>query len=326
MNKLNFKNRIFLKYFIAIVLGFGLFQGSAAQEKDFLNEQRNFSKYILANSEVGYITFLGGFGNMSHLWFEGKLVPNYLLRVHKNAKWGVVLTPKIVFRMYREDSQPVRTPSYMPQVSFYYMMNEPTNNFNNIFYIFGKFVHHSNGQVGDFFNKDQSVNTNSGDFSTNYFEIGGFLTKLLTPQLNATEFFKTSLEYHPILLQFEPLNDLYGNIRWHNDIQIFKFTKKTLNSFFSGNDDRSQYENFHKRPMFRATINTTLIFGKMKNIDALDFSKRFCLSVTFSYHPNFLQDVRIFSQYYYGQDYYNMYFEDTLNLIRFGLMVDPFNL
>ena len=70
-------------------------------------KRQNFSKHILANSEVGYLTFLGGLGNIGSLWFEGVLVPSYSLRINENAKWGAVLVPKIVIRMYRKDSQPI---------------------------------------------------------------------------------------------------------------------------------------------------------------------------------------------------------------------------
>ena len=325
-----------MKYILNQIAGFGkylsmilvfmlLFDNVNAQSETYTYEQ-SFSKHVLANSELGYLTFLGGLGNIESLWFEGVLVPSYSLRIHENAKGGAVLVPKIVIRMYRQESQPVNTPSYMPQVTFYYQMNDPTNNFNNLFYIFGRYVHHSNGQDESFFNDDGTLNTLSGDFSTNYFEVGAFITKLLAPRLNATEFYRTSLEFHPQLLQFEPLYDLYGNLRWHNDIQLFKINTRSLKAIFTGQDDRANQSKKRKPPTMRARINTTIIFGEMKDIDAFDISKRFCISATLSYHPDFLQDVRIFAQYYYGQDYYNMNFQKTLNVLRFGLMVDPLNI
>ncbi|MCK5520968.1 MAG: hypothetical protein KAI81_07635 [Candidatus Marinimicrobia bacterium] len=297
----------------------------AQAQSDIEYRAQNFSKHILANSETGYLTFLGGMGNIESLWFEGVLVPSYSLRIHEDAKWGTVLVPKIVIRMYRLDSQPVNTPSYMPQISFYYQVNDPTDNFNNLFYIFARFVHHSNGQDGDFFNEDGSLNKNSGDFSTNYFEVGAFLTKLLAPRLNATEFYRTSLEFHPHFLQYYPLYDLYGNLRWHNDIQLFKISMRSFRSIFTGTDDIN-YTKTEKRPTIRARLNTTLIFGEMNGASALDLSKRLSVSATLSYHPALLRDVRIFAQYYYGQDYYNMDFDNTLNVLRVGLMMDPFNL
>ncbi len=291
------------------------------------NDQQRFSRYILANSEVGYITFLDGIGNLEQLWFEGKMVPNYLIRIRENSRTGAVLTPKVILRMYRTDSDPVSTPSYMPQITFYHQIKDFNPGKSNTFYLFGRIVHHSNGQDGDFFNEDGSINTSDGSFSTNYIEVGFFLTKLFSLHQNATDFFRSSIEYHPNDYQDKVLNNRYGNIRWHNDIRIFKFTKETFTSIFSGNGKiESSSENQKSRPNLRAMINTTFIFGDMEDVDALDFSKRFGGSITLSYNPKYLEDVRLFVQYYYGQDYYNIHFDNTLSELRIGLMADPFGI
>ncbi|MCD6176273.1 MAG: hypothetical protein J7K29_00375 [Candidatus Cloacimonetes bacterium] len=290
-------------------------------------DQQRFSRYILANSEVGYITFLDGIGNLKPLWFEGKMVPNYLIRIRKNSRTGAVLTPKVILRMYRTDSEPVSTPSYMPQITFYHQLKDFNPGKSNTFYLFGRIAHHSNGQDGDFFKEDGSINTTDGSFSTNYIEVGFFLTKLFFLQQNATEFFRSSIEYHPNELQDKVLNNRYGNIRWHNDIQIFKFTIETLTSIFSGNGKiESSSENLKLRPNLRAMINTTYIFGNMEDVDALDFSKRFGSSIILSYNPKYLEDVRLYIQYYYGQDYYNIHFENTLSELSIGLIADPFGI
>ena len=290
-------------------------------------DQQRFSRYILANSEVGYITFLDGIGNLGPLWFEAKMVPNYLIRIRENSRTGLVLTPKVILRMYRTDSEPVATPSYMPQITVYHQLNNFNPLKSNIFYLFGRIVHHSNGQDGDFYNEDGSINTSDGSFSTNYFEVGFFLAKIFSLHPNATEFFRSSVEYHPKDMQDKVLNDKYGNIRWHNDIKIFKFTKESFTSIFSGNYKmESGSEKQKARPYLRAIINTTFVFGEMEDIDALDFSKRFGGSITLSYNPKYLEDVRLFVQYYYGQDYYNIHFEDTLSELRIGLMADPFGI
>jgi len=291
------------------------------------NDQQRFSKYILANSEVGYITFLDGIGNLEPLWFEAKMIPNYLIRIRENSRTGAVLTPKVILRMYREDSQPVSTPSYMPQITLYHQLKNFNPLKSNIFYLFGRIVHHSNGQDGDFYNDDGTINTSNGTFSTNYVEVGFFLAKLFSFHPNATEFFRSSLEYHPKDMQDKVLNDKYGNIRWHNDLKIFKFTKETFTSIFSGNSKKEDYsENRKARPYLRAIINTTFIFGEMEDVDAFNFSKRFGGSITLSYNPKYLEDVRLFIQYYYGQDYYNIHFDNTLSELRIGLMADPFGI
>ncbi|KQC11905.1 MAG: hypothetical protein APR54_10420 [Candidatus Cloacimonas sp. SDB] len=288
---------------------------------------QRFSRYILANSEVGYITFLEGIGNQKPLWFEAKMVPNYLIRIREDSRTGAVLTPKVIIRMYREDSEPVSTPSYLPQITIYHQLLNFDPLKSNIFYLFGRIVHHSNGQDGDFFQEDGSINTKNGSFSTNYLEIGFFWAKLFAFQQNATEFYRTSLEYHPESLQDKVLNDRYGNLRWHNDLKLFKFSRKAFTSIFSGKElNDNDFDKSIKRPQMRAEINTTIIFGAMKNVRDWDISRRLSGSLTLSYNPAFLEDVRLFVQYFYGQDYYNIHFEKILSEIRIGLMADPFGI
>lgn len=50
--------------------------------------------------------------------------------------------------------------------------------------------------------------------------------------------------------------------------------------------------------------------------------ERLNLSLTFYYHPKFFEDLGFFVQYYRGSDYYNMYFDDRLDVLRFGIMTE----
>ncbi len=297
----------------------GLAQGTIA-------EKEQFTKYIQASSEVGYITFFGGLGNMPALWYEGKLVPNYIVRVHSDAKWALVLTPKIILRMFQGESNPVRRPSYMPQATLHYQLNKPSDRYSNVFHMFARVVHHSNGQQGPFYLANGELNLEDGDFSTNYLEAGLFLSQRLAANSTSTQFFRSSIEYHSPVMQYEPLNATYGSLRWHNDIQIFEFSTKAIKEIFSRTAPSDYSDAERHRPDFRAWINTTVIFGEMAGVDKWDVSKRFNLSVKLSYHPFFLGDVRLFAEYYYGQDYYNMSYETTLNILRAGLMVDTLSI
>ena len=105
-----------------------------------------------------------------------------------------VLTPQIILRMYQEKSYPVRTPSYMPQVSLYYIMKDGKD--GRSLSLFGRYAHHSNGQDGDFYLENGEINVKSGDFATNYIESGLIFINNNT-RLNAYQFFKTSFEVHP---------------------------------------------------------------------------------------------------------------------------------
>jgi hypothetical protein len=58
-----------------------------------------------------------------------------------------------------------------------------------------------------------------------------------------------------------------------------------------------------------------------KDLNLFDFD-RFNASLTFYYHPKFLEDIGLFVQFYHGMDYYNIYFEHQLSVIRFGIMTE----
>jgi len=175
------------------------------------------------------------------------------------------------------------------------------------FSLFGRYAHHSNGQDGDFFLENGEVNVTSGDFSTNYLESGVIITNINT-RFNAYQFFKSSIEIHPHAWSGKELEGKYSNISWHNTISIYKLPS---------NSD----QNTKMRPDISVKGELTWMFGSLNNWDAVSF-KRLNLSLTFYYHPKFLEDIGLFAQYYHGSDYYNIYFSHRLDILRFGLMTE----
>jgi len=216
-----------------------------------------------------------------------------------------VFTPQIILRMYDERSYPVRTPSYIPQVTVYYMLTEFGSSRNLSLY--GRFAHHSNGQDGDFFLENGEVNLLTGDFSRNYFETG-FIKTYFNTRFNAYQFFKTSIEIHPQGWGSDELEGIYRMYRWHNAISIFKLPSKETMSSKNNADISIKGE-------------ATWMFGDVNNLNAIS-TERLNLGLTFYYHPKFLEDIGLFVQYYHGSDYYNMYFSHRLDVLRFGLMTE----
>lgn len=257
------------------------------------------------NQGNSYITFPTDIGNIEPLWFEGNLIPNFYIRENKKSRLMGVLTPQIIIRMYQERSYPVRTPSYMPQVTVYYLFdgNKDTHTFS----IFGRLAHHSNGQDNDFLLENGSVNLKSGDFSTNYFETG-FITTKSCSRLNAFQFFKTSIEVHPKGWIEKELEGIYSKYRWHTAFSMFKLPTK------GGQTTK-------KKATISLKGEATWMFGDFNNWNAGSLN-RLNLKLAFYYHPNFLEDIGLFVQLYHGMDYYNMYFNHKLNIIRFGLMTE----
>ncbi len=257
------------------------------------------------NQGNSYITLPTDIGNIEPLIFEGNIIPNFYIRKSKNSRFMGVLTSQIIIRMYQETSLPVRTPSYMPQVTVYYLMS--TKPRVNSLSSFGRYVHHSNGQDGNFYLDNGDINLETGNFSTNYIELGLIKTNY-NKRFRAAQFLSTSFEVHPKKLTDSELIGLYSLYRWNTVFSIFRLSDKEVSL---------------KRSYAKMSLKgkMTWMFGTMSYVDnyALD---RLNLSLTFFYHPKFLEDIGLFVQLYHGLDYYNIYFNHGLNIIRFGIMTE----
>jgi len=260
-------------------------------------------KIALINQSDSYITFPTDIGNIEPLLFEANVNPSFVIRERNDSKLMAVLTAQIRIRMYNEESYPVRTPSYIPQVSFYYVANKKEA--LNYLVLFGKIAHHSNGQDGDFYNEDNSINLQSGNFATNFFEFG-LLKTAYSNKLKAIKTIKSSIEIHPKSWMLQELKGKYSGLRWHNSFTSFKFPLK--------NDE-------NERANFSLKVETTLMLDNFNELNVFDLD-RINASLTFYYHPKFLRDIGLFIQLYHGFDYYNIYYERQLSIIRFGIMTE----
>jgi hypothetical protein len=76
-----------------------------------------------------------------------------------------------------------------------------------------------------------------------------------------------------------------------------------------------------KRAKISLKGETTWMFGKLYDWDWYSLN-RLNLSFTFYYHPRFLEEIGLFVNIYHGMDYYNIYFNHQINVIRFGIMTE----
>jgi hypothetical protein len=256
------------------------------------------------NQGNSYITFPTDIGNIEPLVFEGNIIPNFYIRKSNDSRLIGVLTPQIIIRMYQEVSVPVRTPSYIPQITAYYRINSKIE--SNSLSGFVRYTHHSNGQDGDFYLDNGDINLKDGNFTTNYFEFGLIKTNYST-RFNAEQFFATSFQIHPQSLTSEELKGIYSLYRWNTTFSIFKLPMDT--------------EIKAKKASISIKGRTTWMFGNYNELETFSL-ERLNLSLTFYYHPKFLEDIGLFVQYYHGSDYYNIYFDHRLDVLRFGFMTE----
>jgi len=257
------------------------------------------------NQGGSYITFPIDIGNIEPLWFEANINPNFYLRHSKNFRLLGVITPQIIIRMYQEPSFPVRTPSYIPQITLYYMFSGKANARNASFYF--RLAHHSNGQDGPFYLDNGEINLKSGNFATNFFEIG-FIKTHFNPRFHAYQFFKTSFEVHPNSWSISELKGQYSTVRWHNAFSVFKLPAKYTKTK-------------EKKARLSVKGEFTWMFGDLNGWDWYSLN-RVNLKFTASYYPKFFEDVGFFVQFYHGLDYYNIYFHHQIDVLRFGIMTE----
>lgn len=279
-----------------------------AQEEIDSLPKLDLTKIALVNQSDSYITFPTDIGNLEPLIFEANVNPNFVIRERADSKLMAILTPQIRIRMYNKESYPVQTPSYLPQISIYHLLSEagPLKKTS----VFAKMAHHSNGQDG-FFYKDSTsteVNFRSGNFATNYIELG-LLRSFYNPKRNALRFFKSSVELHPSQWMLREMRGTYSGLRWHNSLLAYKLPMDKL--FFTES----------RRASFSVKLETTLMLDQINEWELLDLN-RLNAALTVYYHPRFLEDIGLFIQFYKGQDYYNIYYHNDISAIRFGLMTE----
>jgi hypothetical protein len=296
-----------IKKFLVLAFVFLISNIASAQTKTDSIVSLSLDKIAQVNQGESYVTFPFDIGNLEPLLFEANVSPNFKIRERKDSRLMAVLTPQIIIRMFDEYSNPVKTPSYIPQIAFYFLTGNKKS--TNKLTLFGKIAHHSNGQDGNFYTENGDVNLQSGNFSTNYVELG-FLKSSYSNQLNAFKFIKSSIEIHPKKWMLEELQGQYSGLRWHNTFLAYKLPM---------NND--SFKNKEQKANLSVKAETTWMFDNINNWDIFN-SKRLNASLIIYYHPKFLEDIGFFVQFYRGMDYYNIYFQHQISTIRFGIMTE----
>jgi hypothetical protein len=267
--------------------------------------QLNLAKIAQMNQSDSFITFPLDIGNLEPLMFESNVNPSFVIRKRQDSKLMAVLTAQITIRMYNEESYPVKTPSYIPQISAYYAVSAENSAERST--VFVRIGHHSNGQDGNFYDDNGDINLQNGNFATNFFEMG-WLKTIYSSNLKAQKIFKTSLEVHPRSWMLQELQGQYSGLRWHNAFLAYKLPMKM--------GPRGSI-----KANFSLKAETMWSLDNLNDWDTFNI-KRLNASVTFYYHPKFLEDIGFFVRYYHGMDYYNIYFQHRLDVVRFGIMTE----
>jgi hypothetical protein len=246
---------------------------------------------VRANLEPSYLAYPLGFYGLEPLYFETSIVPNFSV-LPRSWHVALFLTPKIVLRMFRAESAPVRTPSYMPRLSAYLWFDEAPQ--NAALYFSATIGHHSNGQAGGFSNADGTRNHDTGSFETNFMELAAYPIWQKGPLFAWNSI---AVEYHPPFLQDTNLHRSYGDARIHLATTLLTTS----------------------RPLWsQLSARVTIIVDEMaKPTNAGTALARFPILLQYTVRPPAI-DVGVYAAYYQGQDYYNIWYDRFISTLEFG--------
>lgn len=275
--------------------------------KAIQSEEAAETALMLSQFERSYVTTTDARAKQPHLVFEGSIAPPFFL-VSPSRNIAVVAMPKVVLRMFLERSVPVKTPSYMPRVSVYKFFHPERSLIEQSVASYASLTvsHHSNGQAGPFRNSDGTINHETGNFSTNFLDaayVGG--GPILLGVHGQSRF---SVEYHPPGWHDRDSNVGYSHLRLH-------FSATSVEKL-NGNPSAKCFVGACFRDF---TFNYAVTYLAGDVLPKFRGRGRFPVWIELSAVPTFTPDLSIFLNGYWGQDYYNTYYDQNLTTIRFGM-------
>jgi hypothetical protein len=267
------------------------------------------------NSEMSYTSPAGEIGAPSQYVINGKLTTAYLVFAPQNLPVAFSLNPDFTVRVRSERSAGVRTPSFRLGGAFYVRLTDDIRNYQ---YAQLSFTHHSNGQDGTAVLADGSINTQNGNFNTNYltfsYRFGKFLNPHATSGNSASIHHKLGLEWHKWFAYENALNGDYGFTRLNYDFSY------RIYQIYDGKKKSNSNMPVIEKETWRFNAQASYAINKYDNYNLLAAKRRLNVEASANYSLPFMQNVFVMASFgYYGEDPYNIYFKDRYAFMRFGL-------
>ncbi len=285
------------KYFFAIIFTFTNFYAFA--QSDTIKVWGNFLDIYKANRDFSYTSPKGELGSPNKFILNGRLTSSYFLLASHKLPISFALVPDFTVKVLDQRSAGVRTPSLKISGMVYVKLNQKPFNYQ---YATLKFTHHSNGQDGEAINTDGSINTATGNFSTNYLTASYHFGKRIKAKenINYSINHEGSLEWHKWFNYEKALENDYG------------FTRIIYN--FSARKYQKEHENW------RLNVGLSYAINKMEAYQITSANKRLNTEISYHYSFPFMHKAFLMAAAgYYGEDPYNIYYRDKYGYLRFGV-------
>ena len=269
----------------------------------FLNHRYN--EFFRGNRDFSYVSPNGELGAPSGYVINGELIASYFLLASPESRFSVAVTQRFMARTRTDRSSPIRTPSFRLGTQVFYRLSSDVNRYR---YVEAQFFHHSNGQDGKTFLPNGTINTETGDFSTDY--------------LQATYNWGTHVRNR---------HGMYYNLgyRWHPP--FFNHSEGLAGNYGFGRllgqatyriyaQPSTEPSPSSKTERLRVSVQASYAVNKLTNWTLGAAQRRVNAELSVWYIPPFSRDAGIFTTIgYYGEDPYNIYFNDRYTFVRFGI-------
>ena len=285
-------------------------QDSLIIQREVANKQ--YVSLYKENSDFSYTSPAGELGAPSKYVINGRLTTTYMLLGSYKSPIAFAIIPDFTVRVRNEFSAGVRTPSYRLGFAAYARLNTNPENYK---YAEMAFTHHSNGQDQEAINPDGTVNTLTGNFNTNYLTASYRFGRLIPGRTDENYYsvnHRVGLQWHKFF-RYEPALDLG-----------FGFTRIVYNFSLRKYDDiekkaRNKANVKTEKETWRLNSELSYAVNKIPSKNLMNLQKRLNAEVNFNYSFPFMNNVFLMAAVgYYGEDNYNIYFQDHYGYLRFG--------
>ncbi len=275
---------------------------------------KSFVNLYKENADLAYTSPGGEIGAPSKYVINGRLTTTYMLLGSYKSPIAFSVIPDFTVRVRNEFSAAVRTPSYRLGGALFARLNLQPDNYK---YVELAFTHHSNGQDQDARNPDGSINTFNGNFNANYLTFSYRFGHLLKSAEGDAKYYtlnhRVGFQTHK-LFRYEPvLDDGFGFTRLLYNFSFRRYDEIERKSLMQNNKN-SEKESWRLNAELSYAVNN--IPGK----NIANIQKRLNAEINFNYSFPFMHNVFLMAAVgYYGEDNYNIYFQDKYAYMRFGL-------
>lgn len=288
-----------------------LAQDSLITRKESANTE--YINLYKENADFSYTAPAGELGAPSKYVINGRLTTTYMLLGSYKSPIAFAIIPDFTVRVRNEFSAGVRTPSYRLGGALYARLNANPEN-----YQYGElaFTHHSNGQDQDALNTDGTVNTLTGNFNANYLTASyrfGHLTETDADESYYSFNHRIGLQWYKFF-RYEPALDLgFGFTRILYNFSWRKYGQIERNA-------RNKPKVKTEKETWRLNTEVSYAVNKIPAKNLANLQKRLNAEINFNYSLQFMNNVFLMAAVgYYGEDNYNIYFQDHYGYLRFGL-------